>query len=214
MTALAPSPNLSSLQPLLRGPESSTTLQLQQRLQDGRDSKRLMVEHNIRLAVHVARNYCNKGVPLGDLVQEGLTGLVKAIEKFNPNLGFRFSTYAHYWVRQGITRAISDQSRTIRLPVHVYDTLSKIRKARLVLDRGGAGGDEGDAEEPSDAAIAHYIGIPEAKVRQVLQSAMPMMDLDGAEYSHNDGKDNKETAKVHHTQATPISFLLESACHA
>ena len=114
-------------------------------------------------------------------------------------------------LHQGITRAISDQSRTIRLPVHVYDTLSKIRKARLVLDRG-VGGAEGVAEDPSDAAIAHYIGIPEAKVRQVLQSAMPMMDLDGAEYAHNDGKDNKETAKVHLHTISSLSFYTPEVC--
>jgi RNA polymerase nonessential primary-like sigma factor len=97
------SPNLASLslkKTVLFACERQTTQELQQRLHAGRDAKRLMVEHNIRLAVHVARKYCNKGVPLGDLVQEGLTGLVKAIEKFNPDLGFRFSTYAHYWVRQ------------------------------------------------------------------------------------------------------------------
>eukprot|EP00242_Pyramimonas_sp_CCMP2087_P017196 CAMPEP_0198225680 /NCGR_PEP_ID=MMETSP1445-20131203/102138_1 /TAXON_ID=36898 /ORGANISM="Pyramimonas sp., Strain CCMP2087" /LENGTH=576 /DNA_ID=CAMNT_0043905275 /DNA_START=365 /DNA_END=2095 /DNA_ORIENTATION=+ len=166
-----------------------TTQELQQRLHAGRDAKRLMVEHNIRLAVHVARKYCNKGVPLGDLVQEGLTGLVKAIEKFNPDLGFRFSTYAHYWVRQGITRAISDQSRTIRLPVHVYDTLSKIRKARVELD-------EISEEGPSNSAIAQHIGIPEAKVKKLLLSSLPLLDLDGVQYQNDASNDNNETARV------------------
>ena len=74
--------------------------ELHDKMREGQLAKRLMVEHNVRLAVHVARHYSNKGVPLGDLIQEGLTGLVRAMERFDPKMGFRFSTYAHYWVRQ------------------------------------------------------------------------------------------------------------------
>lgn len=169
---------------------------LQSRVRTGQTAKRLMVEHNVRLAVHVARRYVNKGVPMGDLVQEGLTGLVRAIEKFDPALGFRFSTYAHYWVRQGITRAVSDQSRTIRLPVHVYDTLSKIRKARRELDDRSYDG-------PSDGTVAHYLGMPEAKVTAVLQSALPTLGLDEAQFNSETkhSGDDKQAAKVEAIEA-------------
>jgi len=172
------------------------TKTLHSRVQSGEEGKRLMVEHNVRLAIHVARRYVNKGVPMGDLVQEGLTGLVRAIEKFDPALGFRFSTYAHYWVRQGITRAVSDQSRTIRLPVHVYDTLSKIRKARRELDDRSYDG-------PSDGTVAHYLGMPEAKVTAVLHSALPTLALDDAQFNSEfkHSGDDKQAAKVEAIEA-------------
>lgn len=179
--------------------------ELHEKMHKGQLAKRLMVEHNVRLAVHVARHYSNKGVPLGDLVQEGLTGLVRAMEKFDPKMGFRFSTYAHYWVRQGIVRAVSDQSRTIRLPAHVYDTLSKIRKARRELD-------DKTIDGPSDSAIAHYLGLTEAKVTQVLHASLPVIDLDSQAYS-DPNKDDKEMSKLDSVEAEDSAVQLpESTC--
>mmetsp|Transcript_19178 Transcript_19178/g.37042 ORF Transcript_19178/g.37042 Transcript_19178/m.37042 type:complete len:377 (-) Transcript_19178:551-1681(-) len=166
---------------------------VRKRMNKGKVAKRLMVEHNVRLAVHVARHYINMGVPMGDLVQEGITGLVRAIEKFDPKLGYRFSTYAHYWVRQGIVRAVSDQSRTIRLPVHVYDTLSKIRKAQIALE-------DRSPEGPTDKDVANYLGLTEAKVTQILNASLPVVDLDGTLY-HNPSKDGKETSKLDMVQS-------------
>eukprot|EP00238_Polyblepharides_amylifera_P010175 CAMPEP_0196594300 /NCGR_PEP_ID=MMETSP1081-20130531/77942_1 /TAXON_ID=36882 /ORGANISM="Pyramimonas amylifera, Strain CCMP720" /LENGTH=468 /DNA_ID=CAMNT_0041918525 /DNA_START=777 /DNA_END=2184 /DNA_ORIENTATION=+ len=163
--------------------------ELRERLDKGRRAQKLMVEHNVRLVVHVARRHVNRGVPMGDLVQEGMNGLIKAIHKFKPEKGFRFSTYAHYWIRQGVSRAISDQSRTIRLPVHVHDTLSKIRKARSTLEDGGLQG------TPTNASIANHLGMDEAKVSHLLQSALPLVALDGNQFK-NHSKDEGETSSM------------------
>jgi RNA polymerase primary sigma factor len=105
------------------------------RLKDGGDerAKRRLIESNLRLVMSIARNYVNSGVPLLDLIQEGNLGLIRAVEKFDGSRGFKLSTYATWWIRQAITRAIADQGRTIRLPVHVVDQVRRVTRARRIL---------------------------------------------------------------------------------
>lgn len=119
------------------------------------DARGLMVEFNIRMVISIAKRYINKGLDTSDLIPEGVIGLKKAIERFDPSKGFRFSTYAHWWIRQAITRAISEQGRDVRLPVHVVETLMRLNKVRSELssqpDRDGP---------PTHKELAAAMGLP------------------------------------------------------
>ena len=135
------------------------------------DSRQRMIEHNLRLVVNIAKHYINRGLPLLDLIEEGNLGLIHALDKFDPERGFRFSTYATWWIRQNIERAIMNQSRTIRLPVHVIKELNVYLRALRFLEARSA-------KEPKAEDVAHLLGKPVEEVRRVLNLNERMASLD------------------------------------